>query len=208
MNELFNFILEQAQNAHFYIFGLFLLAGFNIPVSEDLLIVSGAIISVNFAPHNATVLFLACYMGAYLSDIICYFVGRRLGPRIISVKPFSKLINRKRLDTIAGFYAKYGIWALFFGRFIPFGVRNALFMSAGISKMNFGKFALVDLVSCTITTLILFSLGRSFAENYEVLFDHIARSKWFIGGLAALVVLFLWYLRRKKLSGSPGDALS
>ena len=53
-------------------------------------------------------------------------------------------------------------------------MRNALFLSAGISKMNFVKFAVVDLLACTTTSVILFSLGRLFAENYEKLFEHLA----------------------------------
>ncbi|MDB2447058.1 DedA family protein, partial [bacterium] len=151
MNALFDFILSQAPYAHFYIFGLFMLAGFNIPVSEDVLIIAGAIISVKFAPENITLLFIACYMGAYLSDVICYFLGRTLGLKLLSIRPFSKLVDGKKISTMAGFFERYGSLTLFFGRFIPFGVRNAIFLTAGISKMNFVKFALVDLAACTIT---------------------------------------------------------
>lgn len=200
MDQLFNFILSQAQYAHFYIFGLFMLAGFNIPVSEDVLIIAGAIISVRFAPENAVLLFVACYMGAYLSDLICYWLGRSLGLKILSVKPFSKLVDKSKIETMAGFFTKYGIATLFFGRFIPFGVRNALFLSAGISKMNFIKFAIVDLLACTVTSAILFSLGRVFAENYEVLFGYIAESKWIIALFAAAVITIIYIVKKKKVA--------
>ena len=39
-----------------------------------------------------------------------------------------------------GFYKKYGALTLVIGRFIPFGVRNAIFLTSGISKMPFAKF--------------------------------------------------------------------
>jgi membrane protein DedA with SNARE-associated domain len=198
MDQLFNFILSQAEYAHFYIFGLFMLAGFNIPVSEDVLIIAGAIISVKFAPENAAILFIACYMGAYISDVICYFLGRTVGIKLLSMRPFSKLIDAKKVETMSGFFERYGTATLFFGRFIPFGVRNALFLSAGISKMNFVKFAVVDLLACTITSAILFSLGRLFAENYEVLFAHIADSKWVIAAIAITAVSTIYFMKKKK----------
>ena len=197
MDTIFSFILSQSQYAHFYIFGLFLLAGFNIPVSEDVLIIAGAIISVKFAPENAIILFTACYMGAYLSDLMCYALGRTLGIKIISIKPFSRLIDKKKVNMMSGFFDKYGAAALFFGRFIPFGVRNALFPSAGISKMKFIKFAIVDLIACTTTSAILFSLGRIFAENYEVLFEHITDSKWLIVGAAGLVIAIILVAKKR-----------
>lgn len=200
MDSIFDFIIAQAPYAHFYIFGLFLLAGLNVPVSEDVLIIAGAIISVKFAPENAIWLLLACYMGAYVSDLISYCLGRTLGVKILSVKPFSKLIDKKKLDTVSGFFDRYGALTLFFGRFIPFGVRNALFLSAGISKMNFAKFAIVDLLACTMTTAILFTLGRNFAENYEQLFGYIGESKWIIAAVAITVISIIVIIKKRKKS--------
>jgi membrane-associated protein len=205
MNPLFDFVIAQAPYAHFYIFGMFMLAGLNIPVSEDVLIIAGAIISVKFAPENAVWLLIACYMGAYISDVICYFLGRTLGLKILAVKPFSKLIDKKKLDTVSGFFERYGALTLFLGRFIPFGVRNALFLSAGISKMNFAKFAIVDLLACTMTTAILFSLGRSFAENYEELFGYIGESKWIIAAVAisaVSIIIVIKKMKRKKANSA------
>jgi len=198
MEDIFNFILAQSDYAHFYIFGLFMLAGFNVPVSEDVLIIAGAIISVKFAPENATLLFLSCYLGAYFSDLICYFLGRTLGLRIISIKPFSKFVDQNKINSMSGFFEKFGIATLFFGRFIPFGVRNALFLSAGISKMNFVKFAVVDLLACTTTSVILFSLGRLFAENYEKLFEHLANSKWIIVAIALMTLATIVFFKKRK----------
>ena len=41
---------------------------------------------------------------------------------------------------IENYYTKYGVVTLLIGRFIPFGVRNCLFVTAGIGKMRFWKF--------------------------------------------------------------------
>lgn len=196
MHELFNFLLSQAQYAHFYIFGLFMLAGFNLPVSEDILIIAGAIISVKYAPENSEILFAACFAGAYLSDIVCYFLGKKFGPKLVNIPPFSKLIDQDKISTMNGFYDRYGSLTLFVGRFIPFGVRNAIFLTAGMSKMKPLKFAVIDFAACSITTVILFSLGRLFAENYEKLFSYLNDSKWIIAGIAVIAVSTIVVIKR------------
>lgn len=170
---MLDFLLSQAQYAHFYILGLFFLAGFSFPVSEDVLFIGAAIIAVTVLPENTYLLFAACYIGAYFSDVICYTLGRTLGSSIVSRPPFNKLISKEKVDSMLQYYKKYGVATLFFGRFIPFGVRNAIFLTAGISKMSVKRFLLVDLIACTITSLILFNLGRVFAHNYEYLFSQI-----------------------------------
>lgn len=200
MDQLFEFLLGQAQYAHFYIFGLFMLAGLNIPVSEDILIIAGAIASANFVPENTNILFAACFLGAFISDIICYGLGRGLGPRLTTIKPFKYLIDQPKLEMMQNFYGRYGALTLFFGRFIPFGVRNAIFLTSGMSRMNFAKFCLIDGIACSITTTILFSLGRMFAKNYQELFGYLADSKWIIAAVAAFALGIIFVVKKRKKS--------
>ena len=71
METFIQFIQENGANAHFIIFGLLLLAGFNIPVSEDGMLFISALIATKF-PENFYLLFFGVYLGAYFSDLICY----------------------------------------------------------------------------------------------------------------------------------------
>lgn len=41
MEALIEWVLSHAEHAHWYIFGAILLAGFNIPISADILVVIG-----------------------------------------------------------------------------------------------------------------------------------------------------------------------
>jgi membrane protein DedA with SNARE-associated domain len=68
------------------------------------------------------------------------------------------MVPQERIDKIHNFYEKYGIVTLLVGRFIPFGVRNGLFLTAGLGQMKFIKFALSDLTACTISTITFFTL--------------------------------------------------
>ena len=64
---------------------------------------------------------------------------------------------------------RYGFWTLLVGRFIPFGVRNCLFMTAGMARMPFLKFAVSDGIACFISSTVLFSLGYTLGKNQALL---------------------------------------
>ncbi len=195
MEELLVYIQSNAQYAHWIIFGTLLLAGLNIPVSEDgMLFVSAFIASKN--PEYKTQLFFGVFAGAYLSDLICYWLGRKLGPKIWKIKFFAKMISKDKVDKISSFYGKYGMVTLICGRFIPFGVRNGLFLTAGLSKMNFFKFAIADLIACTISCTLFFNLYFKFGET---VIDYVKKGNIILFSIVLLVTL-TWFLSRRKKS--------
>ncbi len=129
------------------------------------MLLSSALIAIK-NPHLKYELFAGVYIGAYVSDLICYgFMGRFLGPKIFKIKFFANMINQEKLDKINSFYARFGVATLIVGRFIPFGVRNALFLTAGLGKMNALKFAISDFIACTISCVFFFWLYFTYGES-------------------------------------------
>ncbi len=197
-------ILLQAQQiasqnidlAPWLIFGLLLLAGLNIPVSEDGMLLITAILAFN-NPDHAIPLFFGVYLGAYCSDIICYTLGRTLGPKLFNIRLFKSMMSQKRMDRINHFYEKHGIITLILGRFIPFGVRNGLFLTAGLGKMNFTKFALSDLLACTISCSAFFSLYYKFGKEITGV---IKQGNIVLFSAAALFALYYFFAKKKKKS--------
>ena len=199
MEELIQLIQANVQYAHFMIFGALLLAGFNIPVSEDAMIFISAILASSnpeYLPH----LFMGVYLGAYLSDLICFSLGWFLGPKLFQIKFFANMVPQQRIDKIHGFYGKYGIATLLIGRFIPFGVRNGLFLTAGLGKMEPIKFAISDLVACTISTVCFFTLYYHFGE---AVIDTVKEGNKIIFSIAAIAIAV--YFVRKKLQENNSE---
>ena len=193
MEDLLIFIQSHAQYAHWIIFGSLLLAGLNIPVSEDgMLFISGLIASKN--PELKYQLFAGVFAGAYFSDLICYWLGRKLGPKIWKVKFFAKMVSQEKVDKVSNFYQKFGVKTLLIGRFIPFGVRNALFLTAGLGKMNFLKFALSDLAACTISCTLFFNLYFKFGET---VIEYVKKGNMIIFAIV-LIAVSIWALTKKK----------
>lgn len=194
MEEFYTYIQANVQIAPWLIFGLLLLAGFNIPVSEDGMIFISALLATKY-PEYKIPLFIAVYSGAYLSDLICYWLGRILGPKLYEINFFKNMISKQRVDKIHSFYEKYGIVTLLFGRFIPFGVRNGLFLTAGLGKMNFLKFSLSDLLACTISTFIFFNLYLKFGET---VIEYVKKGNIVLFSVAIIFAISFWFIKKKK----------
>ena len=169
MDEIIKLIFAHAHQAHWIVFGALMLAGFNIPISEDLMIILSAVLAATVVPENTLLLFAAVFLGCYLSDWVCYGIGRKFGPKLWNIRWFAKTVDSKRLEQIHLYYQKYGFWTLLIGRFIPFGVRNCLFLTAGMGRMNFGKFILSDGIACLASNTTLFTLAYLAGRNYQTL---------------------------------------
>ncbi len=197
MDTIIQFLFEHAPHAHWIIFGALMLAGFNIPISEDLMIILSAVLAATVVPENTGLLFLFVFLGCYLSDWVCYWIGRKLGPKLWEIKWFAKTIDRKKLESIHNYYEKYGFWTLLVGRFIPFGVRNCLFLSAGAGKMHFGKFILSDGIACFISNTTLFTLAYFAGKNYETLLKFVKTFNIFLFALFLVsIIVGIWYKRK------------
>lgn len=181
--------MDQAQYAHFYAFGLLMIAGLNIPVSEDLVVIGCGVLSATVVPENLAILFICVYAGVYLGDVENYWLARIVGTRLLRWRPIQAVISAERLAQAKRLTERYGAFAILFGRFIPFGVRNALFTTAGLTHMPFVRFAVADLIACTITTVLLFSLGNAFAKNYAKLLDYVNEGKVYIIAVVAIAAV-------------------
>lgn len=198
MEHILQFLFSHDSIAHFVIFGLFMLAGINIPISEDLLIIISAVIAAAGDPENVWKLYLAVFLGAYISDWIPYWLGRKFGRNLWNVKLFSKWVKKERLDEVEKYYAKYGILTLIIGRFIPFGVRNCLFAAAGIGRMRFWKFLFADGIACFISNTTLFTIAYFFGKNYTLLTERLKLINIVIFlAFALALIIFVCYKKSK-----------
>jgi membrane-associated protein len=205
MESLISFICEHSHDAYWILFCLLLLAGFNVPISEDLLLMTGGIISSTcfIDPSQSETLYLYAwiYAGCWISAWEAYWVGRLLGPRLYTIKWFSHVITKKRIDNLHYYYEKFGILTFIIGRFVPGGVRNALFMTSGLGKMPFSTFLFRDGIACLISSSTLFYLGRLFGENYHELLHYFKQYELVIVILLIIVILAtitILFMKKKK----------
>jgi len=173
MENLIEFITEQAPHAHWYLFAGILLAGANVPISIDVMVIIAALLASQIIPEKTPHLFLSIFLGSMLSAWIAYWMGRLLGTQLSKWSYFAKLLSQERLLKIQSFYAKYGLLTLIIGRFIPFGVRNCIFMTTGMSHTSFKKFIWQDAIACLLWSSTAFYFFYTLGQNYQTLLEHL-----------------------------------
>ena len=199
MEHLFEIIVEYRAFAPWITFGLILLAGLNIPISIDVLIIINALLAAHTIPEYTIPLFLSILVGCYLSAWISYYVGRKFGRKLMKYKWFSKILCEKKLTQVSNFYKKYGFFALLIGRFIPCGVRNCIFMTTGMSKMSFKQFILRDAVAVLIWTGACFYLYYSIGLNFQALMHYVKTFNILIFSAFVMTIIgVVWYKKSKK----------
>ncbi|MES2344407.1 MAG: DedA family protein [Chlamydiota bacterium] len=199
MDSLSAFILAHGKYAHFAVFGAILLAGMNIPISIDIVVIISALVAARMLPEQTIHLYLSVLLGCYFAAWIAYGIGRYLGPYALRISFISKVLSKSRLEKARQFYEKRGLLALILGRFIPFGVRNCLFMSAGMSRMSFIKFISLDALACLIWCTGFFFLFYSLGSNYEALVSSMKLFNLVVfAAFSVTVIGIICYKKRKK----------
>ncbi len=203
MLSLIEFLSNHAAHAHWFIFVGLLLAGCNLPISIDALVILAALISAKFVPENTFLLYSVLLVGCSTSAWISYLLGRTVGLKLAKWKLFQPFLSDQKLDKIRLFYKKYGVLAFIVGRFIPFGVRNCLFMSSGLSKMPFLRFALQDFLACFLWVTAYFILFYHIGQNFETIWYYVKTLNVLLFLIFAVaVIIVFWYKRTKSLQVS------
>jgi membrane-associated protein len=203
---LIEFLSAHASQAHWFILIGLLLAGFNIPISIDVLLIIAALLSAKFVPEHTFLLYSFLLLGSLLSACISYTLGRTLGLKLAKWKLFKPFLSDSRVGKLRNFYKKYGVLAFIIGRFIPFGVRNCLFMSSGLSKMPFHRFLLQDLLGCFIWVTTFFTLFYHIGQNFEVIWNNVKTFNALIFlTFAVAVIIVIWYKHSKRLQPSQAE---
>jgi membrane protein DedA with SNARE-associated domain len=178
-----------------------ILAGLNVPISEDLIIIAGALVSR--ADRSLLVpALLSIYAGVIISDFLVYFTGTLVRKGAIKGKFASRILSLKLLERIRYALDKYGILTFIVCRFIPFGVRNTLFMTSGLFGMPFRLFALRDIIAITISTNVLFFLVYTFGEDVKkpVKAVGIILFVFLVSGILTLLIRFIIKWKNKPRS--------
>ena len=121
------------------LFGLLILGIVGLPVpDETLLVFSGYLIYKGRLQPGLT--FLTAFAGSVCGISLSYVIGRTAGHKVVQRYGRYVRINQERLERVHRWFQKMGEWLLAVGYFIP-GVRHFTALAAGISDLEYGRFA-------------------------------------------------------------------
>ncbi len=188
---LIEFIQANPSYAYLCVFGILLLCGLGLPMPEDVVLVTGGYMVYLAGKQGleapSLIPMVICGMVGVLSgDMILYFAGRRLGPRVTKVWPFRTLINEARMRKVQGFFDKYGARTAFVARFAA-GLRAPTYLLAGTAGMRFRTFIIADGSAALLSVPAWVLLAYYFGAQIDRVKAWMAQSKWVILALTAVV---------------------
>ena len=206
MNAIIAFISQYVSYWPLVIFGALFLAGFNLPISEDALI----ILSATFAQKDSSILipnYIAIYSGIIVADIIVYWTGRLLGMGILKIKFLQKRLTPQRIQWVANHLKKHGLKTFIICRFIPFGVRNVLFLGSGFVELPFKKFIAYNSIAALLSSSTLYWLVYFIGETASTTLKIIGIS-FFLILITSLIIIGVKISRETRVKKEESENLS
>ena len=168
------------------------------PIPADVLIAFGAFVAAR-ADASPIPAFLTVLFGNVFGAMAMYAAGRRFGASWTERK-FRLKHKDTADDSLSRLYARYGLFALAIGRFVP-GVRAMVAPFAGALRVSaIGTLAAITVASGAWYGLITWLAFRA-GDNWEELVRLVGRAGKITAIVAAgiiAVIAFVWYRHRQK----------
>lgn len=196
--ELFADALEHLN--YFWVTFFMMIESSFIPFPSEVVVIPAAFMAAE-GTMSLPIMILFATLGGVLGATINYVLSYTLGRKIIYAFADSKfghlcLLDSKKVAYAEEYFRKRGIMATLIGRLIP-AVRQLISIPAGLSKMNFAKFAIFTFLGAGVWNIILASIGYAFhgVMNKDELIAKVQHySHEFLLILIVIFVVFVGYM--------------
>ncbi|KUO08411.1 DedA family protein [Streptomyces sp. DSM 15324] len=169
------------------------LESLGIPLPGEIILVSAALLSSQHGGVNPFVLGAVASAGAVIGDSIGYAIGRKGGRPLLAWlgRKFPKHFGEGHIATAERSFEKWGMWAVFFGRFIAL-LRIFAGPLAGVLHMPYWKFLIANVLGGIIwaggTTAVIYYVGVV-AESWLKRFSYLGLVAAVLIGLTSFLVI-------------------
>ncbi|MFF4276664.1 DedA family protein [Streptomyces sp. NPDC001536] len=178
------------------------LESLGIPLPGEIILVSSALLASQHGEIDPFILGACATAGAIIGDSIGYAIGRKGGRPLLAWlgKKFPKHFSEGHIATAERSFEKWGMWAVFFGRFIAL-LRIFAGPLAGVLRMPYWKFLTANVLGGILwaggTTAVIYYVGIV-AESW------LKRFSWLGLVLAVLIGLTSMLVLKRKAAKAQG----
>ncbi|MER6278440.1 DedA family protein [Streptomyces sp900105245] len=168
------------------------LESLGIPLPGEIVLVSAALMSSQHSGVNPVVLGVCATAGAVIGDSIGYAIGRKGGRPLLAWlgAKFPRHFSEGHVATAERSFEKWGMWAVFFGRFVAL-LRIFAGPLAGVLHMPYWKFLIANVLGgiCWAggTTAVIYYVGVV-AEDWLKRFSYLGLVAALLIGLSMLII--------------------
>jgi membrane protein DedA with SNARE-associated domain len=172
-------------------------AGTGVPIPEEpTQLGAGALAQRGAFPLAAAI--AVCWTGILAGDFLWFAIARRLGPRVLELRPIRRLLTPERRVKIEAHLRKRGFLTVVVARHLS-GLRLPIFALAATHGVGWRTFMLADALSALASVPLVVTAGYLGARHLGRVEAHVRRLE--IGALvvvvaAALAVILFRQLRR------------
>lgn len=171
------------------------------PIPSEVILTFGGFMTTH---SNLTILgvVIAATIGSVVGAIVLYGVGF-----VINVDRIEKIVDRwghilrltrEDIHKANAWFEKYGVWTVFFCRFIPL-IRSLISLPAGMAGMNFWVFLALTTVGTFIWNVVLVNIGAAVGDSWETIVGYMdIYSNIVYAVLAVLFIVLVWLFIKKR----------
>jgi membrane protein DedA with SNARE-associated domain len=187
-----------------------LLCGLGLPLPEEIPIIAAAYLAFEGDVTLPTAIVLVL-IAVLIGDSTLYWIGWRHGNRIFTIYPFRSLMTENRVKKANHLFHRWGNRVVFIARFVA-GVRATVFLTAGILKMPYKRFILLDGIAAGISIplnmiIVDYVLHYVGDDTSDALKAIRKTGRAVMIGILMLVVLFsifLYFRRKSRAAANKG----
>ncbi len=135
---------------------------------------------------------------AALGDNLGYEIGQRGGRPLLERYRKFWGIRPATIEQGDRLFARYGAVAVFFARFI-FGLRIVAGPLAGVLRMPWKKFMLLNILGASLWVSVIATVGYLFGRHWERLVRDLKRFDLTVAVFLLLTALYLWWRSRREV---------
>lgn len=168
-------------------------------VPADTIILVGGFIA-GLGTLNAGLAFVVVWSFNVAGALGVYVLGKRYGREFLRTGRGRRLIPDGQWDRLEAFYRRWGVVAIFAGRFLP-GFRALVPVFAGVAGVGTAKVVPPLLVASAIWYGILVRLGYAAGDNLDAVVAAMAQTQRVLLGVSIVLAgLVVWLWRRGRRS--------
>lgn len=170
------------------------------PIPSEVILTFGGYMT---SQTNLTVqgVIAASTIGSVFGAVILYRLGAVLNVNKLEVvvERYGRFLRLTKEDLYRAdaWFDKYGIWTVFFCRFIPL-IRSLISIPAGMARMNFWLFISFTTLGTILWNTLLINLGARVGENWEVIGERMDQYSNYIYLLLVILLISFVGWRRKR----------
>ncbi|GAA1927226.1 DedA family protein [Streptomyces durmitorensis] len=183
------------------------LESLGIPLPGEIVLVSAALLSSQHGELNPVILGICATAGAIIGDSIGYAIGRKGGRPLLArlERKFPKHFSAANVGSAEQSFQKWGMWAVFFGRFVAL-LRIFAGPLAGVLRMPYWKFLIANVLGGIVwaggTTAVIYYIGVV-AEDWLKRFSYFGLAIAVLIGVGSMLLV---KRRAKKSAAAHSEA--